>query len=92
MVAFSRQDQRGRAPTTSWPMRITGATLLTMGAALQERAVSGQWRHIHPGEHHLQVGAVGGNVGCLMARSSGAIARQMKTNYASFHILYWGLW
>lgn len=40
----------------------------------------------------LTVGAVGGNVGFLDGSVQWRSLRQMKTNYASSYILYWGLW
>jgi prepilin-type N-terminal cleavage/methylation domain-containing protein len=39
-----------------------------------------------------KVGAVGGNVGFLDGSTQWRSLRQMKTNYASSYVLYWGLW
>jgi prepilin-type N-terminal cleavage/methylation domain-containing protein len=39
-----------------------------------------------------QVGAVGGNVGYLDGSARWLRVRQMKTNYASSYVLYYGLW
>jgi hypothetical protein len=40
----------------------------------------------------IKVGAVGGNVGFLDGSAQWRGLRQMKTNYASSYVLYWGLW
>lgn len=40
----------------------------------------------------ILVGAVGGNVGFLDGSIQWRNVRQMKTNYASSYVLYWGLW
>ena len=39
-----------------------------------------------------QAGAVGGNVGYLDGSARWLRVRQMKTNYASSYVLYYGLW
>ena len=40
----------------------------------------------------IRVGAVGGNVGYLDGSARWSNLRQMKTNYASSYVLYYGLW
>ncbi len=40
----------------------------------------------------VRVGAVGGNVGYLEGSARWANLKQMKTNYASSYVLYYGLW
>jgi prepilin-type N-terminal cleavage/methylation domain-containing protein len=39
-----------------------------------------------------RVGAIGGNVGYLDGSARWSSLRQMKTNYASSYVLYYGLW
>jgi len=40
----------------------------------------------------VQVGPVGGNIGYLDGSARWANLKQMKTNYASSYVLYYGLW
>lgn len=44
------------------------------------------------GSTAVRVGAVGGNVGYLDGSARWLTLRQMKTNYASSYVLYYGLW